>query len=155
MRAKVEPYISVKPGDARYLVVQGEPQQGTITQSLWAADGHRSTSPASTLPSHLKVTFREATEKKRQPEVAKGKQWRVEMTLANDAQVGALSERVPVHTTHPKQKLVQIPVSGFVRPISRSPRRWPTSARSTQGVPRPGGSTSKNFAYRADQPDEH
>jgi len=117
LRAKVEPYISIKPGYARYIIVQGEQQQGTIVQSLWAADGSSwdITGIESPFP-YLKVTYREAKPEERVPD-AKGKQWQVEMTLANDAKVGPLSDYVKVNTNHPKQKLVQIPVSGFVRPV--------------------------------------
>jgi hypothetical protein len=117
VRAKVEPYISVKPGYARYIIVQGEQQQGTITQSLWAADNSSwdITSVQSPFP-YLKVTYREAKPEERVPD-AKGKQWQIEMSLANDAKVGPLSDYVLVNTNHPKQKLVQIPVSGFVRPV--------------------------------------
>jgi hypothetical protein len=117
LRAKVEPYISVKPGYARYIIVQGEQQQGTITQSLWAADGASWDIIGVQSPyPYLKVTYREAKPEERVPD-AKGKQWQVEMTLANDAKVGPLSDYVSVNTNHPKQKLVQIPVSGFVRPV--------------------------------------
>ncbi len=117
LRAKIEPYISVKPGYARYITVQGEQQEGRIMQSLWAPDGSAwdVTSVDSPYP-YLKVTFREAKPEERVPD-AKGKQWQVEMNLANDAKVGPLSDYVTVHTSHPKQKLVQIPVSGFVRPV--------------------------------------
>jgi hypothetical protein len=118
VRAKVEPYIAVKPGYARYIVVRGEAQQGVIAQSLWATDGQPFdiTGVDSPMPS-LKVTYREATAKERQADV-KGKQWHVDMALSNDqAPVGALTSYVTVHTNHPKQKLVEIPISGFVRPI--------------------------------------
>jgi len=117
LRAKIEPYISVKPGYARYITVQGEAQEGHIVQSLWAPDGSAwdVTSVDSPYP-FLKVTFREAKPEERVPD-AKGKQWQIEMNLANDAKVGPLSDYVTVHTSHPKQKLVQIPVSGFVRPV--------------------------------------
>jgi hypothetical protein len=117
LRAKIEPYISVKPGYARYITVQGEAQEGHIAQSLWAPDGSAwdVTSVDSPYP-FLTVTFREAKPEERVPD-AKGKQWQVEMNLANDAKVGPLSDYVTVHTSHPKQKLVQIPVSGFVRPV--------------------------------------
>jgi len=98
--------------------VRGEAQQGVITQSLSATDGQPFdiTGVDSPMPA-LKVTYHEATGKDRQPD-AKGKQWRVDMALSNDtAPVGAIATYVTVHTTHPKQKLVEIPVSGFVRPI--------------------------------------
>ena len=112
LRAKVDPYISAKPGYARYIVVQGESQEGTITQSLWAPDGSSwdITSVDSPYPS-LKVTYREAKPEERVPD-AKGKQWGVEMKLSNDAKVGPLADNVTVHTNHPKQKVVLIPVSG-------------------------------------------
>lgn len=116
LRAKVDPYISVKPGYARYIIVQGEPE-GNIAQSLWAPDGSSwdVTSVDSPYP-FLKVSFHEAKAEERLPD-AKGKQWQIEMKLANDAKVGPLSDYVTVHTSHPKQKIVQIPVSGFVRPV--------------------------------------
>jgi hypothetical protein len=117
VRAKVEPFIAVKPGYARYLTVQGEPLEGNIAQTLWATDGapFEVVKVDSPYP-FLKTSFREAKPEERLPEV-EGKQWKIEMLLANDAQVGPLAEYVTVHTNHPKQKIVQIPVSGFVRPV--------------------------------------
>jgi hypothetical protein len=117
LKAKVEPYISVKPGYARYITVQGEPLEGDIVQNVWVPDGTPMdiTSVDSPYP-FLKITYREATPAEKLPDV-KGKQWRVEMKLSNDAKVGPLSDYVTVHTNHPKQKIVQIPVSGFVRPV--------------------------------------
>jgi hypothetical protein len=62
------------------------------------------------------VSFREAQEGERLPDV-KVKQWRVETKLSSDAPVGPLAGYVTVHTNHAKQKVVEIPVSGFVRPV--------------------------------------
>ena len=117
IRAKVEPYIAVKPGYARYITVQGEPLEGNIAQTLWATDGTSIdvTGVDSPWP-YLHVTYREAKPEERVGE-AKGKQWKIEMKLTNDAKVGPLTDYVTVHTNHPKQKIVQIPVSGFVRPV--------------------------------------
>jgi hypothetical protein len=117
IRAKVEPFIVVKPGYARYITVQGEPLEGDIVQSVWAPDGtpFDITSVDSPYP-YLHVTFREAKPEERAGDV-QGKQWRVEMKLSNDASVGPLADYVTVHTNHPKQKIVQIPISGFVRPV--------------------------------------
>ncbi len=117
LKVKVEPYISVKPGYARYITVQGEPLEGNIIQTLWAPDGTPMEVVKADSPwPYMTVTFHEATEAERLPDV-KGKQWKVEMKLSNDAKVGPLADYVTIHTTHPKQKIVQIPVSGFVRPI--------------------------------------
>jgi hypothetical protein len=117
IHAKVEPYISIKPGYARYITVQGEPLEGNIAQTLWAPDGTSwdITGVDSPFP-FLTVTYHEAKPEERLPD-AKGKQWKVEMKLSNQAKVGPLSDYVTVHTNHPKQKIVQIPVSGFVRPV--------------------------------------
>jgi hypothetical protein len=116
IRAKVEPYINVKPGYARYITVKGE-SQGTIAQTLWAPDGtpFEVVKAESPLPG-LNLAYREATESERQPD-GKGKQWRVEMTLGDAARVGPIADYVTITTNHPKQKVVQIPVSGFVRPV--------------------------------------
>ena len=117
IKMDVKPYISVRPGYARYIVVQGEAQEGSIVQTLWSSDGTSFDvlSVDSPLPA-LKVSFREATDKERLPDI-KGKQWRVETLLSNNAPVGPLANYVTVHTNHAKQKLVQIPISGFVRPV--------------------------------------
>lgn len=119
VRAKVQPYISARPGYARYVTVQGEATQGSIAQTIWAPDGSSFdlVQVESPFP-YLKVSFREAKPEERVTDAkATGKQWRIEMTLSNDAKVGALADYVTIHTNHPKQKLVQIPVSGFVRPV--------------------------------------
>jgi hypothetical protein len=119
VRAKVEPYIAVKPGYARYVIVRGEAKEGNIAQTLWAPDG----TPMEVIKvespwPYLTVGYRQAQEGERQPDVdAKIKQWRVDMKLSSEAPVGPLAGFVTVHTTHAKQKLIQIPVSGFVRPV--------------------------------------
>jgi Protein of unknown function (DUF1573) len=117
VRAKVEPYIAVKPGYARYTIVREEAKEGTIVQTLYAPDG----SPMDVVKvdspwPYLSVTFREAQEGERLPEI-KVKQWRVETKLSSEAPVGPLAGYVTVHTNHAKQKVVEIPVSGFVRPV--------------------------------------
>ncbi len=117
VRAKVEPYIAVKPGYARYVTVRGEQKEGNIVQTLYAPDGLPMDIVKVDSPfPYLTVSFREAQEGERLPDV-KVRQWRVEMLMSNDAPVGPIAGYVTVHTTHPKQKLVEIPVSGFVRPV--------------------------------------
>jgi hypothetical protein len=117
VRAKVEPYIVVTPGYARYVVVRGEPKEGNIVQTLYAPDGLPMDIVKVDSPfPFLTVSFREAQEGERTAGITV-KQWRVEMLMSNDAPVGPLAGYVTVHTNHPKQKLVEIPISGFVRPV--------------------------------------
>jgi len=117
VRTKVEPYIAVKPGYARYTIVRGEAKEGTIVQTLYAPDGTTMDILKVDSPwPYLAVTYREAQEGERLPDV-KVKQWRVETKLSSEAPVGPLAGYVTVHTNHAKQKLVEIPVSGFVRPV--------------------------------------
>lgn len=114
-KAQVKPYIGSVPGYARFNYVQGE-SIGAIKQTLWAEDGHDLKIVEVKAPyEHLNVTYREATEGERNAKVSGG-QWRLEITLSDDAPVGALREHVTVVTDHPKQKVVRIPISGFVRP---------------------------------------
>lgn len=117
IKAKVEPYVIARPGYARFAVVQGEAKQGEIIQTLFATDGAPFSvlKVESSLPG-LTTSFREAAQAERREE-GEGKQWRVEMKLANSAPVGPLASYVSVHTDHPRQKIVQIPVTGFVRPV--------------------------------------
>ncbi len=117
VRAIIAPYIEAKPGYARYITVQNEPKEGTIGQTLWAPDGSSFDVVKIESPwPFLTTSFREAKDAERQPD-AKGKQWYVEMHLSNSAPVGPLADMVRVVTNHPKQKTVEIPVSGFVRPV--------------------------------------
>lgn len=115
VKAKVQPYISILPGFARYNYVQGEPV-GPITQTLWAEDGSDFKIVSLEAPyDHLKVSFREATEDEKHPR-GKGRQWFLEFTLDSQSPVGALRDYVEVHMDHPQQKVAKIPISGFVRP---------------------------------------
>jgi len=115
VKADVKPYISVDPGYARYNYVQGEPLR-PITQILWTEDGTDVNIVRVTPPyPHLKVSFREPREEERKKDV-KGRQWAIDVELVPDAPVGALKDYVEVETSHPKQKIVKLPISGFVRP---------------------------------------
>lgn len=115
VKADVKPYIGVEPGYARFNYVQGEPLR-PISQTLWSEDGRDINIVRATPPyAHIKASFREAKEEERKKE-AKGRQWRIDIELMPDAPVGALKDYVEVETDHPKQKLVKMPISGFVRP---------------------------------------
>lgn len=118
IRADVQHYIAMVPGYARYIAVKKEVEKGTIHQTLWAADGQdfKILKVDSPLP-YLSAHFREAKEDEKH-EKGKGRQWIVETTLwLDEAPIGPIADYVVVHTDHPKQKEVRLPISGFIRPI--------------------------------------
>lgn len=107
--------LQVKPGFARYTYVQGEPE-GTIRQLVWAKDGKDFRILEVKAPPQVRTSFRTAADKERNPEAA-GSQWIVETTIISNAPVGPLLGAVDVRTDHPEQKLMRVPLSGFVRPV--------------------------------------
>ncbi|MCL4837426.1 MAG: DUF1573 domain-containing protein [Thermoanaerobaculia bacterium] len=116
IQAKVEARLRAQPGYARYIYVQGH-GEAAIAQTVWAVDfpDFQVLEVVSPYP-FLTVTFREATEPERLPE-ATGRQWRVVTTLQPDAPVGALTEPVRIRTNHPRESVLSLPISGFVRPL--------------------------------------
>lgn len=115
VKAMVRPYIGVEPGYARFSYVQGE-QTGGVPQTIWAPDGSDLEITAINNPyEHIIVKQRPATEEEKLGE-NRGKQWRLDIEILADAPVGALRDYIVVELDHAKQKKVQIPVSGFVRP---------------------------------------
>ena len=107
--------LRAKPGFARYTYVQGE-KEGTIRQLVWANDGKDFKILAVQAPPVVKATFRAAEDKERDAKVT-GAQWIVETTILTDAPVGPLVGAVEVRTDHPQQKVMRVPLSGFVRPV--------------------------------------
>lgn len=107
--------LRAKPGFARYTYVQGE-KPGTIRQLLRATDGKDFKVLDVQAPPQVKAAFRPAADKERDPQFA-GPQWIVETTIQADAPVGPLVGAVEVRTDHPQQKLMRVPLSGFVRPV--------------------------------------
>lgn len=115
VKAKVQPFIAVTPGFARYVYVRGEPIK-PIPQTLWAEDGQPMKVTKVSAPyDFLKLSHRPATEAESNSK-GKGQQWVVSIELEPNAPVGALREFITVETDHPRQKSVRIPLSGFVRP---------------------------------------
>jgi|GEM_PF-484345 len=113
---KVTAKISARPGFARWLYVQHE-RTGTIAQTVFSVDGNdfdvvKVESPMDS----IEVSYREATPEERVDDHP-GKQWRILATLDEDAPVGPIEGYIKVDTTHPRQKTLWIPVSGFVRPM--------------------------------------
>ena len=117
VRTDVGQFIKIKPGYARFITVQGE-AEGKIVQTLWTPDNTplEIVKVESPYP-FMNVRFWEAKPEERLKENADQQQWKVELHLTDEAPVGALTEPIKIHINHPKQKLLQLPVSGFVRPV--------------------------------------
>jgi len=119
VKAIVKPIIAVKPGYARFNVLQGEMDSAKTVQVLAPSDGTAFNVLSATLPvDGAKVSFREATDAERIPDIP-GKQWAVEIKLTDDARLGPLADYVIITTDHPKQKEIKIGISGMVRPACR------------------------------------
>ena len=121
IKAVIQPKIEVEPGYARFIVVEGAGTESS-RQTLRTIDGPELEVLAVRSPfPFLKTSYA------RVDAGAEGKDkgaWKIDLVLdRNRAPVGPLGDFVEVQTNHPKQKLVKIPVSGFVRPVvSVTPR---------------------------------
>ncbi len=117
VQSDVKPFLTVAPGYARFTTFIREERDQTQSQLLSAPDfpGLEITgveSPAE----FVKVSYREARADER-AEGADGKQWRIDVTLDKTAPIGPVADHVIVRTNHPKQQTVEVPISGFVRPM--------------------------------------
>lgn len=118
VRAKVEPYLFVKPGYARFVQAQ-KSDPGVVEQIVYTAsfDDLEITKIDSPYP-FLEATYRKAGENDEPQPEGQGNQWVVTLTLDyGTAPVGTLAGYLNVHTNHPEQAIARIPVSGFVRPM--------------------------------------
>jgi hypothetical protein len=117
VKSDVRPFLTLDPGYARFTSFVHDDRDQTNPQVLWTSDFEalEITGVESPQP-WIEVAYRPAGETER---VAggTGKQWRIDVTLAAEAPVGPVAEHVRVRTNHPEQKVVEIPVSGFVRPM--------------------------------------
>jgi hypothetical protein len=112
LRIRSTEYVVAKPGYARWISVQFE-KPGTISQNLTARDGtdfevQRTTAPPAGVTSAFSVA-------KQEP--GKAREWKLDLTLAEDAPIGPILGTMLVYVNHPKQSIVPIPLSGFMRPM--------------------------------------
>lgn len=116
VKSNVKPFLYLDPGYARFTQFVRSGGAQTISQTLWAEDFEdlKVVSVESDSP-HIEVAYREARDGERDASGV-GRQWRIDITLADDSPIGPLSDRVVVTTNHPRQRLTDIPVSAFVRP---------------------------------------
>ncbi len=108
IKAHVQPLIEITPGYARFVVVEGSGRESS-KQTLWTPEG-----PALDVRSVRSPYPFLRVESKRAGEAGR---WEIELVLDKDAAaVGPMADFVEVETNHPKQRVLKIPVSGYVRP---------------------------------------
>lgn len=117
VKSDVQPFLTMEPGYARFTSFVHDDRDQTNPQILWTTDfeGLEVTGVESPQP-WIEVAYRPASETELS-ENGSGNQWRIDITLAKEAPVGPVAERVLLRTNHPHQKVMEIPVSGFVRPM--------------------------------------
>lgn len=110
--------LVAEPGYFRYLVHQNFNGDSTIRQQIGAVDGKdfEIVSIESPVAGLTVGEARPAEDGERMARI-EGSQWVFEASLDNQAPVGPLTGNVLVRTTHPDQKTILVPVSGFVRPV--------------------------------------
>lgn len=111
LRIQSVEYVAAKPGFARWIYVQHE-KPGTISQKIAAQDGaaFEVVETSGTPPGIAAIL---------QPPAQEGagpRERQVDLALSKDAPVGPIVGTLLVRVNHPKQSIVPIPLSGFVRP---------------------------------------
>lgn len=117
VKATIEPAVFTRPGFARFIQPK-ESDPGSVEQLVFtkSKDDLKILKVESPFP-YLEATVRPATDEEKTPD-GTGNQYVVTLTLDyHQAPVGPLADFVKLTTNHPKQAVVNIPVSGFVRPM--------------------------------------
>ncbi len=113
----VKSYLAAIPGHARFLFTQGE-EPGGVDQTVGSLDGE----PFEVVRVETPVPFIEASydrlEEGEGREEFEGPQWRVVLSLQPPVPVGPIQGFATIHTTHPEQETLNIPLSGFTRPVA-------------------------------------
>jgi hypothetical protein len=118
VKANVKAVVQVKPGYARFIVIQGE-KYDTSEQILKAPSqpGFEVTKVTSPYP-YLEAKLSRVTHQGDSEEEGEESpdEWKVVLSLGASAPIGPMADFVVATTNHPRMKQVTIPVSGFVRP---------------------------------------
>ncbi len=129
IKAVIQPRIEVEPGYARFIVVEGSGNESSIHTLRTAAGPDLEIRSIRSPYPFVKASYRrveaDVGDGSDRGNLRKdGSRWEVRLTLDGDrAPVGPLADYVEIETNHPKQRVVKIPVSGFVRPeVSVTPR---------------------------------
>jgi hypothetical protein len=116
VKAEILAHVLASPSYARFVHTQTL-EAPTTALTVWSPDqpDFRVLDVRSPVE-WVRATVREAGADEQVPG-GQGPQWRVEITLDDDAPVGQLREFLTVTTNHPEQEELQVPLSGVVRPV--------------------------------------
>ena len=132
LKANVKYFINATPGVVRYLVVQHFDADSTVTQTLWSTDGTPMRVTGVETPyDFITATFREAKAEEVPSDAPIKQQWKVETQISPSAPIGPLAGDLVIHVDHPQQKVVKMPLHGFVRPmfaVTPPVAEWPPFA---------------------------
>jgi hypothetical protein len=116
LRAEIVAFVEVAPGYLRLLQVRTLPAQ-TAAVNLWSGDG----TAFEVLEVRAPQPWIQASARRAEPAErragAPDDQWRVEVSVAPEAPLGPLTDKLVVRTSHPRQGEIEVPLSGFVRPV--------------------------------------
>lgn len=116
VKANVRSWVESDPGYARFLTVQGQ-KVDAAEQLVWQeTEGDFVVESVRSPYPFVNATLREAGEGERRGG-RPGRQWIVTIALAQDAPQGSFADYVTLMTNNPHSRQVQIPVSGYVRPV--------------------------------------
>ena len=116
IKANVRAYVEVSPGYARFLTVLGQGAD-TVRQTIYSEEPGELvvTNVTSPFP-FVEARSYEAPADQRLAGRS-GRQWIVELNLAQGAPEGAFADFIEVELEHPRLKRLRIPVSGFIQPV--------------------------------------
>lgn len=149
IRAEIVAFVEVSPGFARLLQVQTQPRQ-VAAVTLWSGDGV----PLEVLEVRPPETWIEASARRAEPaELRPGgpaEQWRLEISVTPEAPLGPLTDKLVVRTSHPQQPELEIPLSGFVRPVLSTTPEAADFGKLGRGAPDKSRFVLKLFNFGAD-----
>jgi len=116
IKANVRAYVEVAPGYARFLAVLGQGAD-TVKQTIYSDEpGELAVTKVTSPYPFIEARAYEAPEDQRLVGRT-GRQWILELDLAEGAPEGAFADFIEVEVEHPQMKLLRVPVSGFIQPV--------------------------------------
>ncbi|MEM7049485.1 MAG: DUF1573 domain-containing protein [Acidobacteriota bacterium] len=147
IKADVQPYLFVQPGFARFIAPQHS-DAGSVEQILFTRTFENlEVVKVETPYDFMTVDYRQATEQDDPRENAVGNQYVFNFNMDYDkAPIGTIADYVTIHTNHPDQPIIKVPVSGFVRPMIAVSPQEADFGEITAGEERQASMVIRSFA---------